>query len=89
MRFNLTEHCVMRYKQRGEKKLDKDLYKLYLELKNKANNALLVYVSQNRDTLYYEVEGENDLYFVVSAKTMCCTTIKKLSQKEKINLDYA
>ena len=86
--FELTEHCVMRFKQRGKNLLKKDNFDLYLELKKEKEKAILSYISQDKQTLYYELPHYEGLYFIVQKQNMVCVTIKKLSYTEKLNLDY-
>ena len=93
MPFNLTEHAVMRFLQRKKTKLNKDSNKKddhfdsYLALKQEAEHSLLIYVSTDRQTLYYELPHHPNLYFVVKKIGMVCVTIKPLTHFETLNLD--
>lgn len=92
MPFNLTEHAVMRFLQRKTKKLNKDKQKddhfdSYLALKQEAEQSLLVYISTDHQTLYYELPHHPGLYFVVKKIGMVCVTIKPLTHFETLNLD--
>lgn len=93
MPFNLTEHAVMRFLQRKKGKLNKDKktkddhFDSYLALKVEAQNSILVYVSTDRQTLYYELPHHPNLYFVVKKIGMVCVTIKPLTYAETLNLD--
>ena len=93
MPFNLTEHAVMRFLQRKQKKLNKDKNKnddhfdSYLALKQEAEQSLLIYVSADHQTLYYELPHHPNLYFVVRKMGMICVTIKPLTHLEILNLD--
>ena len=61
----------MRFLQRKKTKLNKDSNKKddhfdsYLALKQEAEHSLLIYVSTDRQTLYYELPHHPNLYFVV------------------------
>ena len=93
MPFNLTEHAVMRFLQRKKSKLNKDKNKnddhfdSYLTLKTEAQNSILVYVSTDHQTLYYELPHHPNLYFVVKKIGMVCVTIKSLTHFETLKLD--
>ena len=93
MPFNLTEHAVMRFLQRKKGKLNKDKktkddhFDSYLALKMEAQNSIIVYVSTDRQTLYYELPHHPNLYFVVKKIGMVCVTIKPLTYAETLNLD--
>lgn len=86
--FSFSEHCVVRFKQRGKNKNQTDLFDLYNELKKVKHDAILCYVSHDQTTLYYEVPGYEDLYFVVNKTNNVCVTVKKLTYKQKLELDY-
>ena len=91
-RFSLTEHAVMRFLQRKKKKLNKDKEKddhfdSYIALKLEAEQSLLIYVSADHQTLYYELPHHPGLYFVVRKMGMVCVTIKPLTHFETLNLD--
>lgn len=86
--FELTEHAVIRFKQRYKKYNKKDLFDLFIILKKEVRNASLTYVSSDHLTHYYELPNHADLYFVVNKINNVCTTIKPLSHSEKIRLEY-
>ena len=86
--FKFTEHSVARFKQRGKNKQQTDLYVVYSELCKVKNDAILCYVSHDQITQYYEVPGYEDLYFVVNKISNLCVTVKKLTYKQKLELDY-
>lgn len=87
--FQLTEHAVMRFKLRHKRKdLSNDNFALYVILKKQIEKSSLSYVSEDRQTYYYELPDYPDLYFVVAARDMICATIKPLSYTEKLKLDY-
>lgn len=86
--FSFSEHCVVRFKQRGKNKQQTDLFDAYIELAKVKNDAILCYVSHDQTTEYYEVPGHSDLYFVVNKMNNVCVTIKNLTYKQKLELDY-
>ena len=88
-KINLTEHCIIRFKQRAKNCLKKDNFDLYTTLKQEKEHALLSYTSKNKQTYYYELPNYEGLYFVVDKTTMVCTTIIELSYNKKLELDYA
>ena len=88
MPFNLTEHAVMRFRQRKKNKnKNDDTFYSYIELKAEAMHSVLVYVSADHQTLYYELPHHPNLYFVVRRMGMVCVTIKPLTPNETWNLD--
>lgn len=86
--FKLTQHAVMRLRQRSKKIKSKDNFDWYLFAKKQSDLAILTYVSSDGKTLYYELPDDDSLYFVVNAISKVCATIKPLSAKEKIHLEY-
>ena len=86
--FSFSEHCVVRFKQRGKNKKQTDLFDVYSELAKVKNDAILCYVSHDQITQYYEVPGYKDLYFVVNKISNVCVTVKTLTYKQKLELDY-
>ncbi|MBQ5492747.1 MAG: hypothetical protein IIT78_02575 [Mycoplasmataceae bacterium] len=86
--FKFTEHSIPRFKQRGKNKQQTDLFDTYSELEKLKRDAILCYVSHDQITQYYEVPGHKDLYFVVNKISNVCVTIKTLTYKQKLELDY-
>ena len=77
--FSFSEHCVVRFKQRGKNKQQTDLFDSYSELEKLKKDAILCFVSHDQTTEYYEVPGHKDLYFVVNKISNLCVTIKTLT----------
>lgn len=85
--FKLTEHAIMRFKQRYKENINKDNFDLYSILKKEIKESTLDFVSSDGKTYYFELPNYKNLYFVVDKSENVCMTIKSLSANEKIRLE--